>query len=182
MYYIGIDPGKKGGIAVIEEKIIEDECGNLIGPKLKLRTQDLSSFGDDQRRIFLGLKNIVNHYTPNCVLLERISPTIFGIDKGSGAKIYGNYRELGMALVAIDCKHTEVDPQTWQRGLGIPPRVKKSKRKGIKRGESTSEWKARLKRSAQEIFPRFRVTLSVSDAILIAEYGRRVYREKEGRP
>lgn len=179
MYYIGIDPGKKGGIAVIEERTIEDECGNLIGPKLKLRTQDLSSFGDDQRRIFLGLKNIVNHYTPNCVLLEKISPTIFGIDKGSGAKIYGNYRELGMALVALECEHKEVDPLTWQQGLRISPRVKKSKRKGIERGESTSAWKARLKRVAQEIFPRFRVTLSVSDAILIAEYGRRTFR-KEG--
>ncbi len=78
------------------------------------------------------------------------------------------YGALQMALVASfgQERSLTVTPRAWQGGLGISPR---------KKSESTTDWKNRLKSVAQSLFPDTQVTLKTADALLIAEYCRRLY-------
>jgi hypothetical protein len=58
-------------------------------------------------------------------------------------------------------------------GLGIRPRG---------RGESKGKFKSRLKATAQHLFPRRQLNLENCDALLIAEYCRRVNDKSLERP
>ncbi len=63
-----------------------------------------------------------------------------------------------MALVAAGIAFDEVTPQRWQKMLGC-------RSKGDKNV---------TKRRAQDLFPQVRVTHALADALLLAEYCRRV--------
>lgn len=90
-------------------------------------------------------------------VLERVSATpqmgvvsAFKFGQGVGA--------VRMALAAALIPFDEVSPQKWQTALGC--------RSGGDKNVT--------KRRAQELFPQAKVTHAVADALLIAEYGRRV--------
>lgn len=109
--------------------------------------------------------------------VEEIPTAIFGADKSSGAKLYGSYMSLRMALTASGIRYRLVKARVWQAGLSIPPRRKGGKKKlspTVQLAESRTDWKGRLKRVAEELFPKLKITLATSDALLIAEYGRRL--------
>ena len=78
----------------------------------------------------------------------------------SFGKSYGN---LEAFLVAAEIPFERVTPSVWQREFGLIKR----------KGETHTEKKNRHKALAQEMFPSVKVTHAVSDALLIAEYGRR---------
>ena len=78
---------------------------------------------------------------------------------------YGFLRGL---LTAYNYPFEEVLPRKWQASFGM----KKGK------DESNTQWKNRLKGKAQQLFPHLKVTLATADALLIAEYGRRLRCEK----
>ena len=69
-----------------------------------------------------------------------------------------NYGMLLMALTASGIPFTEVTPQTWQKSLNC-----------MSKGDKNV-----TKRRAQQLFPQLKVTHAIADALLIAEYGRRV--------
>lgn len=75
-----------------------------------------------------------------------------------------NYGSLRMALVANAIPFEDVTPQKWMGHYGLKRR----------KDESKTAWKNRLKAKAQQLFPRLKVTLATADALLIAEYGRRL--------
>ena len=79
-----------------------------------------------------------------------------------------SYGGLRMALVAAGIPFTAVTPQKWQKALGIPHR---------ERTESKTQWKQRLKRKAEQLFPNHKLTLAISDALLIAHYCRMIHAE-----
>jgi hypothetical protein len=146
-YYLGIDPGKSGGIAVLTS------LGNLIAlDKMPSTETDLWQW-------------FVRPFgSRSFALVEWIHPAIQGIGKSPMSKLYGNYMQLRMALIATEIPFEHVMPRKWQQSLGISTR---------KKTETTVQWKNRLKSKAQELFPSEKITLATCDALLIAEYSRR---------
>lgn len=69
-----------------------------------------------------------------------------------------SYGALRMALVAAGVPFDEVTPQKWQQAMGC-------RTKGDKNVS---------KRRAQELFPSVKVTHATADALLLAEYARRL--------
>lgn len=95
-----------------------------------------------------------------------------GEDRQPGSAMFKfgqSYGGLRMALTAARIPWEPCTPAKWQRGLTIPQKTKQ---------ETPRAWKNRLKATAQRLFPGAHVTLATADAILIAEYCRRV---REGR-
>ena len=145
--YLGIDPGASGGLAFLDE---EFAAVTAMPPTRK----DLWDWlhNEDLTKVFAVIEKVGGHVG----------------DKQPGSRMFEfgrNYGECLMALTAAGVPHEEVPPQKWQKALGIPPR---------KKDESRTQWKNRLKAKAQQLFPGVKVTLSVADALLIAEFCRRM--------
>lgn len=83
------------------------------------------------------------------------APGMFKFGMGYGA--------LRMALVACRIPFESVRPQVWQYRMGC-----------MSRGD-----KRVTRAKAQQLFPDTKMTHAISDAILIAEYGRRLRCHKE---
>lgn len=147
-FYLGVDPGVKGGLAAI------DRTGKVDGAVRMPPTEK------DIYQWFALYQNSLD-----VAVIESINPGIPGYGKGSVAKLYGSYMSLRMALVARHIRFESVTTAKAMRLLGIPPR---------KKSEERGDWKNRLKARAQELFPNEDITLYTSDALLFAEYCRRV--------
>ena len=150
-YYIGIDPGASGGIAVLRTSIVS------IGmPKTET---DLWSH----------IKEWAN--LPKMTVfavLEQVGGYVGGAGQPGSAmfKFGQSYGSIRMALIAAGIPFETVTPQVWQKKLGIPPRNKK-------KNETKSAFKNRLKAKAAQLFPDEKITLQTADALLISEYCRR---------
>jgi len=131
------------------------------------------------------------NYTKNPVVavIEQVNTTPQMGVVSAGTFMHG-YGTLLMGLTAAGIRFEEVRPQVWQKALGIPPRKKgtkgsvltaSGKRKKVVHGaETDTQWKHRLRKKAQQLFPSLEVwrgtigkQLAVADAILIAEFCRR---------
>lgn len=141
---IAIDPGKNGGIAVYSidrKKLIEVV-------KMPGTPQEILSFF----RIY--------QFNSVCYL-ERVG----GLPGMGGASMFNfgkGFGHLEMALLCSKIPTNEVLPQRWQKFLSL----------GTKGSKSNSEWKNKLKARAQQFFPDAgKITLAVSDALLILKYG-----------
>jgi len=72
---------------------------------------------------------------------------------------FGNgFGHLEMALTAAAIPFERVRPQVWQKSLGC-----------MTKGDKNVS-----KRKAQELFPQLKITHATADAILLAEFGRRL--------
>lgn len=168
-WYIGIDPGVTGGLAVI------DSSGGRKVSKMPETEADVwdwicaaVGFDEDKEdpdRIEMRTMAVIEE--------QRARPTNWFDPKAkkwtgsilkSTCMLYGSYSFLRGLLTAAGVRFVAVMPQDWQKGLGIPPK---------KKGETPTRWKNRLKAEAQRLFPPEKVTLATADALLIAEYCRR---------
>jgi crossover junction endodeoxyribonuclease RuvC len=68
------------------------------------------------------------------------------------------YGRLEMAITAAGIPFERVRPQVWQKAMGC-----------LTKGDKNVS-----KRKAQELFPQLKITHATADALLIAEYGRRL--------
>lgn len=145
---IGIDPGKNGGIAILDD----GELTELIPMPATIR--DIFNNIIDYT---CEPKYIVAHC---CIYLEKVSAR-----PGNGAAsmfLFGQeFGWLQMAAAAAGCETHEVTPSKWQRAIGVAKR---------ETNESHSHYKNRLKQMAQQLFPAKRFTLATCDAALIAYY------------
>lgn len=142
MITIGIDPGKNGGIATIDEK------GDAYADKMPETLQDL----------FELLNSYSVGYDGNCrAFIEQVhSSPQMGV---KSAFTFGNgFGHLEMAMTACGIPFERIRPQVWQKALGC-----------MTKGDKNVS-----KRRAQELFPTLKITHSTADALLIAEYGRRI--------
>lgn len=146
MVFIGVDPGKNGGIAAIDE---------------------------DRRVLFVvkmpetdqGVLDVFNAVpSGECMAaIERVHAGVFGGMKGgrmgvvSAFTFGGGYRALKMALTACMISYEEVVPAVWQGAIGCRTKGDKNVSKA----------------KAQELFPNEKVTHAIADALLIAEWLRR---------
>lgn len=149
MLYIGIDPGRSGGIASISSNGVI----NLI------------SMPDE----FDALAILKSMSTGKCTAaIEKVqgyagSPTV-----GSQMFNFGwNYGSLRMASHAAGIPFEDVMPSVWMRSSGIPPRGKT---------ETKTQFKNRIKAKAQQLYPNEKITLKTCDALLLATYCMRKYK------
>lgn len=174
-YYIGVDPGNSGGIVVIRNGKMNRSYRAFTDHSL---WDFMKSLGDDARN------------SSAFATLEKVSGYVGGAGN-TGASMFSfgrSYGALRMALIAAGIPFEEIVPGVWQKALGIPKRkphtkavdhvITKGKNKGKKvkkkvGGETTNEWKNRLRAEAMKLFPNDHITLATADAALIAEYCRR---------
>ena len=144
-YYIGIDPGKGGGIAVLSA-----DGRVLMAVKMP----------ETERDILDALKGHPwrSDGAPAVAMLEfvRSSPQMGVASSFQFGRGYGGLR---MALVATGIPFDEVIPRKWQAAMQCLSGCDKSV----------------TRRRAQELFPSVKATHAISDALLIAEYGRRFH-------
>lgn len=143
MNFLGIDPGKSGGLALLTKggacayvtKMPATETDLLTTLKAWKTWSSLEG-------VFATLEYV------------RSSPQM-GV---KSAFTFGqNYGSIRTALAAAKIPFEEVTPAKWQGAL-------RCRSKGDKNV---------TKRKAQELFPEEKVTHAIADALLIAEYGRR---------
>jgi len=147
VYYMGVDPGQSGGIAVIKS------TGQVI---------QLEAMPATERDVFDAVCYLGNE-SVNAVIEKVHSMPQQGVS--STFKFGMGYGGLRMALIAADIPFDEVTPQTWQKALGVVKRNAKT--------ESKNDHKKKLLQKAQQLFPGIKVTLKTADALLLAEYCRR---------
>jgi hypothetical protein len=144
---IGIDVGASGAIAWIDER------GKSCVEKMPDTLQDLWEL----------IRDITNF--PRSAIdgrkykayIEQVSssPQMGVVSSFSFGRGYGN---LEMALTAAGIPFERVRPQVWQKAMGCMTKGNKNISKA----------------KAQELFPDKKATHWSSDALLIAEYGRRI--------
>lgn len=149
---MGIDPGLSGGIVVLDDIEIY-EC-----TKMPLTERDIweifEQIRDESIYVFAYIERV--HSMPK----QGVTSTFtFG----------QNYGMLRGFLIAAGISFEEVTPQKWQRYWGLP---------ALKAcGDSITKKKNVHKAKAQQLFPAVKVTHAVTDALLIAERGRRIKSE-----
>lgn len=171
MSYIGIDPGKSGGLVWIA-----DSWGYGGGPVEYtpmpetrqdvwrwISEHDCATFAMIEKIQYYPLKPKPGHEDEPP---PRQSPTSL-MTFGQG------YGELLGMLTAAYISTEEVLPKAWQKGVGMIR----------KKNESQPKWKERLRGRAQELYPSLPIwteprtkgkQLAIADALLIAWRCRRV--------
>jgi Holliday junction resolvasome RuvABC endonuclease subunit len=140
MYYIGIDPGLSGGIAVI------DEHGTLAAYPMPDTERDIFN-------LFLQIDSDFNCSTSRFAMIEKVhSMPKQGV--ASSFKFGMNYGFLRACLIAANIPFDEVSPQRWQKALGC-----------LSHGDKNV-----TKSKAQQLYPHIKVTHAIADAMLIAHY------------
>jgi len=158
--FVGVDPGKQGGVVVIH-------CFGGVQWYLMPETPT------DLLNLFLDLPKPIR----GCLEQVRSMPN----DGHSGAFTFGEgYGRLQMAFTAAAIPFNFVIPRTWQKHFGVQPRQGK-------KGESQNQFKDRLRGTAQRLFPEVELwsqprTLgkqrAMCDALLIAQYAKDTYLAK----
>jgi len=109
MIYIGIDPGKNGAVAVLDNgKITVDKCPETVADMVQLLSENAN-----------GL-----------VLLEHVH----SMPKQGVASTFTfgqNYGEWLGILAALNIPHKIVTPQKWQKLIGVMPKEKSERKKAI---------------------------------------------------
>lgn len=151
-YYIGVDPGMSGGIAVLTED------GEVV---------DVRNMPDTPADILEYLRSY--QAFPCVCVLEDVGQGMPGQSSSATAKFARHNGHLEMALLALGIRTIKARPQKWEKTYAL----------GKSSSYSKPEWKRKLKERAQQLFPNLgkRVTLKTCDALLIAEYCRRNYRQ-----
>ena len=152
--YIGIDPGESGGIA------------GLNGEGRVVLIEAMPPTDADILRVLRVMLASV-HDPDAFAVVERVgaSPQM-GVS--SAFKFGGSARAVRMALTAVGIPYDQVLPTKWQTLLSC-------RTGGGELGKrSATEAKNITKRRAQELWPERRITHNVADALLLAEYCRRV--------
>jgi hypothetical protein len=150
--YIGIDPGLDGGIAYLPRPggghgiHIHDMPTVQIGTKRMVDTSELRDM-----LIAYGNATLVMVEDVNAGAVKSVM-SAFSFGRG-----YGRIEGL---LVALDRPHDYVSSPTWTKAIGITRGAKKDEHIAV----------------AKRLFPQFgALTDGMADALLIAEYGRRLH-------
>jgi len=138
--YIGIDPGKSGGISSFKDgKVRAVKCPDTFG------------------KMFLAFKDMLGETAPcnTYVFIEQV--WAFPSDSNKSAFAFGtNYGAWQTIAEIEEVNIILVRPRKWQKHFDTPKSDKKTRKR----------W---LKELAQSMCD-FRVTFNTSDAILIAKY------------
>lgn len=145
MIILGIDPGQSGAIGVLQDFANAELVRRLDFAKLSNTERDISDF--------------LSTYKGTSVFayIEKVhSMPKQGV--ASSFKFGANYGFLRGCLISLGIPFEEVTPQKWQKFMGC-----------MSRGDKNV-----TKARAQQLFPEIKITHAIADALLIAEYGRRI--------
>lgn len=146
MIIMGCDPGQMGAIAVM------DSHGHIEAHKMPETLMDLITL--------IRSFELVQH-----CYLEKVH-SMPGQGVSSSFKFGYNYGSLEALIVCAGIPLTKITPQTWQKSVGClytgTKKISKTEKKNIN------------KKRAQELFPGIKMNHAIADALLIAEYGRRI--------
>ena len=165
---IAIDPGSVGGIVnlcVTNNGIVTVEAEALA----KLTRRELIDWSFD--RATPVTRGLIEKVAPQPAFDPKTKQR-----RSMGAKsafTFGaNFERVQMALVAADVPCRLVPAKEWQKGVGL----------FYPKGTNHTEHKQAARQHAQAFFPNvdFKITNAIADALLIAEYGRRL-EETNGR-
>ena len=147
--YIGIDPGVSGAIAMIQGNELEF----FKTPEtLKGVLTMFDDIIDESNEIYCCMEDV--HSMP--------------MDGAKGAFRFGYIVGITQsALIYSGISFDKVSPQRWQAFMNC-------KKPQIKKIESQTERKGRLYNRAQQLFPNNKFPKYAADAVLIAEYCRRI--------
>ncbi len=149
MTYVGIDPGASGGIAVIAP---HDSWAFAMPETEKDVAQEIEAISGFSKNIRCLLERV--HAMPGQGVTSMFN---FGM----------NYGMLRMSLCCHLISFDDVTPQKWQKGFSLP---------SLKKAGTNTAKKNAHKARAQQLFPKLKVTHKIADALLIAEYCRRIDR------
>ena len=146
--FLGIDPGSSGGLAWVTSDG---------------KVHAVRSMPNSDRELLNLLKTIA---PVKFAVVEKVGGYTGEGQPGSAMFNFGvGVGKILMALTALEIPFEQVMPQKWQKVYSM----------SRKKGEKKTAWKARLKEVAARLFPAVKVTLNISDALLISEYARRVH-------
>lgn len=144
--YIGIDPGKNGGVAFIRGRDV--------------RAEKMPEIDHDLWQMLAGKD-------PATVVIEQVaSSPQMGV---KSAFTFG--RGVGLIrgiCIAAGLQMVYVTPSKWQQEFGLV-----MPRNGRTVGRGDTEKKKRNRSRACELFPQLKITNAIADALLLAEYGKR---------
>jgi hypothetical protein len=149
--YIGLDPGKGGGISVIDKRLNYIEV-----KKCPASVHDMA----------LLFELMIEGCPPNSVqvMIEKVwaRPHDGRTSVFTFAENYGQWEGI---IASQEIKPHYVTPQVWMKAIGCPPKLSKKDRKNY------------LKELAKEKYPEIskKLTLATSDAMLIAYYAQNIF-------
>ena len=162
--YVGIDIGKEGAIAIIDDVFITYDATPKIGTEIDLR----------------GLSQIINKIGRDSIVVIEDVHAIF---KSSAKSTFEFGRALGIVEGILSAKvipFIKVAPKTWQKemfqGVALMHRPSSTKKTMV------TDTKSMALIAAQRLFPNLDFTPTkaskkphngIVDALLMAEYGRR---------
>ncbi len=149
MTTIAIDPGLSGGVAYQR------------GPQPAQAVAMPATEGD----LVDLLRSLTADANEAVAYVEEVGGYIGKAQPASSAFKFGrNFGFILGVLQTIGVRVELVRPQKWQKALGL----------GAASGcASKTEWKNKLKASAQRLYPNLKPTLATADALLILDYARR---------
>ena len=150
---MGLDPGHSGGIALLVPPPDKNTLVWSFNKTATLRDLWVVIGGCASFNVHAYMEDV--HSFPSQGVKSMFT---FG-------RHYGN---LEAFLTAHQISFDRVQPPVWQRGFGLTKR----------KGETKVRKKNRHKALAQELFPELScITHATADALLIAEYGRRIHHD-----
>ncbi len=146
---IAIDPGKSGGLCVVQDDFIEaKKCPSTV--------HDMS----------LLFALAINETPPEFirVVLEKVWARPHD-GRSSIFTFAGNYGQWEGIIASHEMDIGYVTPQAWMKACGIPKKMTKKDRKNY------------IKDLAKKLYPKLgkKVTLATADAIVLAHYGQEKY-------
>ena len=155
--YIGIDPGKTGGLAVIPN-YNGDTYGNIYAREMPI--------GSDKDLDITEIDEYIGHhseYSCMCVIEKAQSMPKQGV---KGVFNYGvGYGKLLAILELNDIPYQEIPSQKWKKEFTL---IKKGKAESVRMAE-----KLFPELKGQFVTPRGRLKDGMAESLLMAEYGRR---------
>ena len=150
---IGIDPGSNGGIAY-------EFNGEIFAKKMPETKENIYSE-------FAAISLFADGYEDIVCYLEKVGGYMPGNSGPAAVKFARHCGNLEMILFALKIKYIEISPQKWMKYFigkidypdDLTPYKKKTLRKNI------------IKIRAQVLYPHLKVTLALSDALGILNYG-----------
>ena len=150
--FVGIDPGKNGGAAIINEVPNHENTICFRCPKtpIEMAYTLISTIPEDisYSDVLVTVEHV--HAMPKNGVVSMFS---FGQNLGQWEGILG----------AFELDVTYTGPRTWMQHYDCKPNMERRERKRYLRG------------LAEKIFPNIKMTFNVSDALLIANYNKEIY-------
>lgn len=153
--YIGIDPGKGGGIVMIDTKEKDIEVQKCPDSIYNMALMFALMIGDTPPSYII-------------VLIEKVWARPHD-GRSSIFKFAQNYGQWEGIVNAHEIRPHHVSPQAWMKAMGCPKKLSKKDRKNY------------LKELAKKKYPNVnrRITLATADAVLLADYAKNVFDKAE---